>query len=130
MCFVFSIEESGIRHISKISFSLPEENLKQPKMAFTKLQQWLLALATFSGFWATLVAKAAQPQHFLHKHEFLVLALPVILIGLFGIYAVFTVLYRVFTFNNCEEAAEELNKQIKQARKDLTSKGFSFEKVK
>ncbi|KAK3932058.1 Dolichol-phosphate mannosyltransferase subunit 3 [Frankliniella fusca] len=99
-------------------------------MAFTKLMQWLLGLAAFSGLWATLVANAAQPHHFLHKHEFLVLALPIILIGLFGIYAVFIVLYRVFTFNNCEEAAEELNKQIQQARKDLSSKGFSFDKIK
>ncbi|KAJ1524852.1 hypothetical protein ONE63_009719 [Megalurothrips usitatus] len=99
-------------------------------MALTKLIQWLLALAAFTGVWATLVANASQPQNYLHKHELFVLALPVILIGLFGIYAVTVVLYRVFTFNNCEEAAEELNKQIAEARKDLASKGFTFSKTK
>ena len=93
-------------------------------MALTKLAQWLLGLAGFTGLWAMLVASAAQPQNYLHKHEILVLALPIILIGLFGIYAVFVVLYRVFTFNNCEEAAEELTKQIKEAKEDLKRKGF------
>ncbi|XP_034255888.1 dolichol-phosphate mannosyltransferase subunit 3 [Thrips palmi] len=95
-------------------------------MALTKLMQWALAFAAFTGLWATLVANAAQPENYLHNHELLVLALPVILIGLFGLYAVFIILYRVFTFNDCEEAAAELNKQIKEARKDLKSKGFSF----
>lgn len=42
------------------------------------------------------------------------------------VYAVITVLYRVFTFNNCPEAAEELQNQIKEAREDLTKKGFTF----
>lgn len=95
-------------------------------MTLTKLMQWGLALAAFTGFWATLVANAAQPKHFLHRYEIFVLTLPIIVAGLFGIYAVFVVLYRVFTFNNCEEAAEELNKQIEQAREDLKSKGFKF----
>lgn len=37
-----------------------------------------------------------------------------------------TVLYRTFTFNDCPEAAKELQEQIQEARKDLTSKGFTF----
>lgn len=54
-------------------------------MAFTKLMQWLLALAAFTGVWATLVASAAQPKNILHRYEVVVLALPIILVGLFGV---------------------------------------------
>lgn len=42
-------------------------------------------------------------------------------------YAVITVLYRVFTFNDCPEAAEELQQQIDAAKADLSAKGFKFE---
>lgn len=41
-------------------------------------------------------------------------------------YSVFTILYRVFTFNDCPEAAEEIQKQIKEAKDDLTAKGLKF----
>lgn len=36
-------------------------------------------------------------------------------------------LIRVFTFNDCEEAAKELQVEISEAREDLRSKGFNFE---
>lgn len=41
-------------------------------------------------------------------------------------YSVFTILYRVFTFNDCPEAAEEIQKQIQEAKDDLTAKGLKF----
>ena len=34
---------------------------------------------------------------------------------------------RVATFNDCEEAAKELQEQISEAREDLRKKGFNFE---
>ena len=34
---------------------------------------------------------------------------------------------RVATFNDCEEAARELQQQISEAREDLRKKGFNFE---
>jgi dolichyl-phosphate mannosyltransferase polypeptide 3 len=34
---------------------------------------------------------------------------------------------RVATFNDCEEAAAELQQQISEAREDLRSKGFKFD---
>ena len=34
---------------------------------------------------------------------------------------------RVATFNDCEDAAKELQKQIGEAREDLRNKGFNFE---
>ena len=35
--------------------------------------------------------------------------------------------FRVATFNDCEDAAKELQRQIGEAREDLRSKGFNFE---
>lgn len=54
-----------------------------------------------------------------------------LLCGIFSLlslqlYAVVTVLYRVFTFNDCPEAAEELQKHIDEAKADLSAKGFKF----
>lgn len=45
---------------------------------------------------------------------------------LLQLYAVITVLYRVFTFNDCPEAAAEIQKQIDEAKADLSAKGFKF----
>jgi len=44
----------------------------------------------------------------------------------FGAVSAFIVLYRVFTFNDCPAANEELQQQIKQAHKDLKQRGFIF----
>lgn len=41
-------------------------------------------------------------------------------------YAAFTVLYRTFTFNDCPDAAKEIQKNIDEAKADLTAKGFKF----
>lgn len=43
------------------------------------------------------------------------------------IYAVTTVLYRTLTFNDCKEAADELKREIKEARADLRTKGMKFD---
>ena len=37
--------------------------------------------------------------------------------------------FRVATFNDCEDASKELQRQIGEAREDLRSKGFNFEDV-
>lgn len=47
-------------------------------------------------------------------------------IVLVGLFALSKVLYYSLTFNNCTKAAEELKKEIKEARIDLTKKGFNF----
>merc|ERR1711976_965218 len=52
--------------------------------------------------------------------------LPIYAVLLFGIYSVVVILYRVATFNDCPEAAEELRKQISQAKQELGAKGFEF----
>ena len=52
---------------------------------------------------------------------------PLLLLATFCLYSVLVIAYRVATFNDCEEAALELQKQISEARMDLRSKGFVFE---
>lgn len=44
-------------------------------------------------------------------------------IGLLGIYALSTIAYNVMTFNDCPEAAEELEKQIKEAKAEMKKRG-------
>jgi dolichol-phosphate mannosyltransferase subunit 3 len=38
-----------------------------------------------------------------------------------------TVLYRTLTFNECKEASDELQEEIKLARADLKTKGMKFD---
>uniref|UniRef100_A0A336MNV9 Dolichol-phosphate mannosyltransferase subunit 3 n=1 Tax=Culicoides sonorensis TaxID=179676 RepID=A0A336MNV9_CULSO len=92
----------------------------------TKLLQWLLALSVFAGIYSAFVFKYVRNQ-FVDENEFLVQISPIILVGLFGVYSVTVVLYRTLTFNDCKEAADELQAQIQEAKKDLKSKGFKFE---
>lgn len=56
----------------------------------------------------------------------LIIVSPVIFVILFGLYAVTVVLFRVFTFNNCEDAAKELQAEILQAKKDLHNRGLRW----
>lgn len=117
-----------------------------PKM--TKLAEWLTGLAVFFGIYAALVTKQIK-HHFIDDFYFEIQIFPLICIVLLGVsvsdcaillvsdqllflckrqlYAVITVLYRTFTFNDCTEAAEELQKEIKEARADLRTKGMKFD---
>lgn len=107
--------------------------------------EWVFVLSVFLVAYIAIVTKQIQSGIFDNWMLEIKLA-PVILILLFGVnkrssigfdksltnieylqvYSVFTVLYRVFTFNDCPEAAEELQRQIKEARGDLTGRGFKF----
>lgn len=57
----------------------------------------------------------------------LVLISPLLAVGIFGLVSAVIVLYRVSTFNDCKEAAEEIQQQIKEAKEDLSRKGFKFD---
>ncbi|KAJ6640236.1 Dolichol-phosphate mannosyltransferase subunit 3 [Pseudolycoriella hygida] len=91
----------------------------------TKLMEWVFVLSLFFAAYIAIVTKQIQSDVF-DNWMFEVKVAPVILVLLFGVYAASTVLYRVFTFNDCPEAAEELQRQIKEAREDLMSRGFRF----
>ncbi|XP_076337899.1 dolichyl-phosphate mannosyltransferase subunit 3 isoform X1 [Tachypleus tridentatus] len=94
-----------------------------------KLLQWLLGLSIFMATWAILLSgrflvKIPEEQ-MLH-----VWLIPVYTLGTFGLACLSIIIYRVYTFNNCEAAVKELQMQIKEGREDLTKKGFKFDEDK
>ncbi|XP_017104762.2 dolichol-phosphate mannosyltransferase subunit 3 [Drosophila bipectinata] len=91
----------------------------------TNLQRWLFYASLFAVPYLSIVLGTVQTQ-FTNKYLLHIQLLPLLLLVLFGIFSVWTVLYRTFTFNDCPEAAKELQAEILEARKDLTAKGFRF----
>lgn len=71
----------------------------------TKLMEWLLGGFLMFGVWLSIIVSEANSST---SFQWYYKWFPVIFLVLFGMYAVLTVLYRVFTFNNCESAAIEL----------------------
>ncbi|XP_069506248.1 dolichol-phosphate mannosyltransferase subunit 3 isoform X2 [Ambystoma mexicanum] len=91
----------------------------------TKLTQWLFGLALLATTWITLnfdLLGLDLPQNY----QQVIWPFPVYLLVIFGCYSLATIGYRVATFNDCEDAAKELQEQIKAAKKDLSSKGLKF----
>ncbi|XP_068200482.1 dolichol-phosphate mannosyltransferase subunit 3 [Palaemon carinicauda] len=92
----------------------------------TKLTQWLTAAFLILGPWAAAVFKIVQ-NDFTDKYYLGILLFPVVLVAIFGIVSVAIIAYRVYNFNDCNEAAEELQKQIKEAKLDLAKKGLKLD---
>ncbi|GAB0087955.1 Dolichol-phosphate mannosyltransferase subunit 3 [Sergentomyia squamirostris] len=89
----------------------------------TKLMQWLAALFAFLAIYIYLLTAEVES---LKNFHYEIKILPIVIIALFGIHSINVVLYRTFTIRDCNEASEELQKDIKEARADLISKGFKF----
>ncbi|XP_027762272.1 dolichol-phosphate mannosyltransferase subunit 3-like [Empidonax traillii] len=87
----------------------------------TKLGQWLFGLALLGSAWAAL---ALAPPGLPAPLRQALLPLPVYLLVAFGCYSLATVGYRLATFNDCEEAAAELQEHIRAARADLRRQGL------
>ncbi|XP_003705653.1 dolichyl-phosphate mannosyltransferase subunit 3 [Megachile rotundata] len=88
----------------------------------TKLMEWLLFITLFVGIWTAVITGNINSS-FITEWQQVILFCPLIVLFLCGVYAAVIILYRVFTFNNCEKAAAELQEQIEEAKKDLQSKG-------
>ncbi|XP_017792015.1 PREDICTED: dolichol-phosphate mannosyltransferase subunit 3 [Habropoda laboriosa] len=88
----------------------------------TKLMEWLLFATLSFGIWIAVITESVSSS-FIEEWQQLILFFPLIALFLCGLYASITILYRVFTFHNCENAAIELQEQIEEAKKDLQSKG-------
>ncbi|XP_018621419.1 dolichol-phosphate mannosyltransferase subunit 3 [Scleropages formosus] len=91
----------------------------------TKLLEWLLGVSVVVTAWGLLTFDLLDlkvPQ----VYREVVWPMPVYLLVVFGCYSIATVGYRVATFNDCEEAAQELQAQIKEAKLDLKKKGLKF----
>lgn len=112
--------------------------------------EWIVVLITFLAIYVGLLQNQLQ-VHCLDEYRLFIVLSPIIFVAAFGvifhyciflcpifidsafflfqIYSVWTILYRVFTFNDCPEAAAEIQRQIKEAKADLTAKGFKFDKI-
>lgn len=91
----------------------------------TKLMEWISVLSAFFAVWYSLVGGYVK-HPVIEKNMLSILVSPLVFVLLFGLYAVTVILYRVFTFNNCEEAAKELQEEIKEARLDLQERGLKW----
>ncbi|KAJ0175330.1 hypothetical protein K1T71_009471 [Dendrolimus kikuchii] len=91
----------------------------------TKLLEWISVISAVFAVWYSIVGGYVK-HPIIDNNISIILVSPIIFVILFGLYAATVVLYRVFTFNNCEEAAKELQAEIAEARKDLLDKGMKF----
>ncbi|XP_015920392.1 dolichol-phosphate mannosyltransferase subunit 3 [Parasteatoda tepidariorum] len=89
----------------------------------TKLAEWFTGLFVVTGIWYSCLTN----NIILNNQDWHSWLVPLYGVIAFGIYSLFVVLYRVYTFNDCPEAAEELKMEIKQAKEDLKKRGFKFE---
>lgn len=90
----------------------------------TKLLEWLSVGLVLGSVWAFLLfgdAVSLDPDARQH-----VLLAPIYAVLAIGFVSFIIVVYRTATFNDCPEAAEELKRQIEEAKKDLAAKGFKF----
>ena len=90
----------------------------------TKALEWITGFVALLAVWYAANTNKIAPQ-WTKEHPTLVLFSPVIAAGLVALYVLALLVYRVATFNDCDEAAEELQRQIKEAKADLKSKGVS-----
>ena len=92
----------------------------------TKLTEWLCVVSVLGAIWVAVLTGRLFPG--LAKDNFLfVAASPVLLVVLFGLYALTLLVYRVATFNDCDKAAEELREEIEAAKRDLRKKGLALD---
>ncbi|XP_057683855.1 dolichol-phosphate mannosyltransferase subunit 3 [Corythoichthys intestinalis] len=89
----------------------------------TKFMEWLFGVSVVLAAWV-LVAFDPLDLKVPHPYREVAWPMPLYLLVSFGCYSLLTVGYRVATFNDCQEAAEELQAQIKEAKKDLKKKGL------
>lgn len=91
----------------------------------TKLLEWLFGVSVVVAAWALVtfdLLDLSLPQ----TYREVAWPMPLYLLVSFGCYALATVGYRLATFNDCEEASKELQRQIKEAREDLKRKGLKM----
>ncbi|XP_068622751.1 dolichol-phosphate mannosyltransferase subunit 3 [Battus philenor] len=91
----------------------------------TKLLEWISVTSAAFAVWYSLIGGYVK-HPMIEQNMKLIMVSPILFVILFGLYAVFIVLFRVFTFNNCEDAAKELKEEILEAKKDLHDRGLRW----
>jgi dolichyl-phosphate mannosyltransferase polypeptide 3 len=92
----------------------------------TKLMEWVSALVVAVAVWMAFLFEWVLSD-WSRRNATLVLWAPVLAVVIFGAYSAVVVIYRVVTFNDCHEAAEELRAEIDAAKKDLRKKGMKID---
>ncbi|XP_011155018.2 dolichol-phosphate mannosyltransferase subunit 3 isoform X1 [Harpegnathos saltator] len=122
--FIFIFNEPDV-YLGSLKFYVKHTVLSDTDQ-MKKLHEWLLvATGLFSVWYAALTSNSALVKEW----QSVILFLPIVFLLLFGLFAATVVIYRVFTFNTCENAAIELQQQIVEARKDLRNKGIIFKEI-
>lgn len=96
-----------------------------PAATMTKLLEWVFGVTVVGVVWA-LVTFDLLDLSLPHTYREVAWPMPLYLLVSFGCYSLATVGYRVATFNDCEDAAKELQQQIKEAKEDLKRKGLKM----
>jgi len=92
----------------------------------TKLLEWVTVAGLFAAVWAVLLSKnPVEDSDDCVRH--FVLFLPFYAALAFAVVSISIIAWRVYTFNTCEEAAKELQQEIKDARADLKRRGLKAE---
>jgi len=91
----------------------------------TKLAEWLIAAISILTLWYNLLTgRLPTPSFLTHDQVFWA---PFVLVAIIAVVVLAELIRGIRNFKDYPEAAEELKKQIIQAREDLTSKGFKFD---
>lgn len=109
----------------QIQTSLVLQSIPSVLPTMTKLLEWVFGVLLLGAAWAVVTFDPLDlrlPQ----AYREVAWPMPVYLLVVFGCYALATLGYRVATFNDCEEAARELQGQIKEAKEDLRKKGLKM----
>merc|ERR1712150_49999 len=92
----------------------------------TKLTEWVTVFGVYAGLWCATLADMLPVKMTSQTRSHIYFS-PILLAVVFVLYSVTTVLYRVATFNDCEQAADELKEEIKMAKAELSEKGIKFD---
>ena len=95
----------------------------------TKLMEWLAGLAIILGLWMAILIERMNSANTdnvwnVKPNAYVVILWPLGCLAAFGIYSVMVIAKRVYDFNDCVEAADELRQQIIEAKADLKLKGL------
>uniref|UniRef100_A0A914HKL4 Dolichol-phosphate mannosyltransferase subunit 3 n=1 Tax=Globodera rostochiensis TaxID=31243 RepID=A0A914HKL4_GLORO len=85
-------------------------------------------LSPFFIAWLSLFFAIGPLEHLVagdeHRRHVLLLLLPLAMLAGLGVYAVGSVLYGVFTFNDCATARKRLISEVNEAKQDLFRRGL------
>ncbi|KAA0710129.1 Dolichol-phosphate mannosyltransferase subunit 3 [Triplophysa tibetana] len=91
----------------------------------TKLLEWVFGVSLIGIAWGLVTFDLLDLQ-LPPQYKDVAWPMPIYLLVVFGCYSLATVGYRVATFNDCEDAAKELQAQIKEAKGELKKKGLKM----